>query len=193
MENESSSNGDPDDDDDEDDNDGGGGGPPGGGDSDGGGSSNESEGRMDDGEDMEENEEPFMTLREKLQGEFKNRLELRCDVSIGEILLNVLVFSRKHHITHTEKSDLMKMFQLTLGTGGKLPASRYLLDKYLFTKIHMWYNFFCFKCRKFLGSSASTSVRPKQLACPNKNCQEVNLLHDLSNASYFVTFDLKSH
>lgn len=147
---------------------------------------NEFEQSDDDGEEMREN---FTRLKRNLPS-YREKLHLNVEISIGEILINALTLVKKHNWSHLEKEHLMKFVNSVLNNGKLLPDSRFLLDQLFHSKDDMCYHFFCFHCFKYLGAVPSKDPRPNQLVCPH--CKNVNVLSDLSQASYFVTFHLPS-
>lgn len=52
--------------------------------------------------------------------------------------------------------------------------------------------FFCSGCSKSLGNVSPKHARPAQVVCPNENCKTLNVLSDLSQATFFVKFFLPS-
>lgn len=106
-------------------------------------------------------------------------------------MTNALTIVKKHNWNHTEKEDLMKFTNAILGKN-VVPSSRFLLDKYFYSKGGMTYHFFCAKCSCHLSDifAAEHSAQIQPLPCPNEKCLHINNVSELSKASYFVTFDL---
>lgn len=109
--------------------------------------------------------------------------------NVGEILTNVLTLVKKHNWNHTEKEDLVKFTNALLNTNA-VPSSRFLLDKYFYSKDGMKYHFFCSACTHVLLDVCAASHSQSQILCPNPACLKVNDISDLSKATYFVSFDL---
>lgn len=84
----------------------------------------------------------------------------------------------------------MKFANAILGGKNIVPSSRFLLDQYLYSKEGMHYHFFCSKCTHFLLDASAATFSIKEVNCPNIQCMTLNVLSDLSKATYFVTFDL---
>ncbi|KAE8737725.1 hypothetical protein FOCC_FOCC016808, partial [Frankliniella occidentalis] len=148
----------------------------------------------DQNENNENNEiaDPFRRLKSSLEGSFALERQLQVNISIGEILTNALVLCKKHNWGHLEKEHLMKFTQSILNCGKILPDSRFLLDQYFYSKEDMWYYFHCSGCYSSLVDLPSKQRRPDQIVCSNVKCNRVNILSDLSKATYFVTFYLPS-
>jgi hypothetical protein len=128
-------------------------------------------------------------LKSELQ-HFQQKKDLRVNISIGEIMINALTLVKKHNWSHLEKEHLMKFLCSILGN--TVPNSRYLLDQYFYSKEDMRYYFFCSECFMSLGDIPASSYRPGQIICPNQVCKTINVVSDLSQCTYFVTFHLPS-
>ncbi|KAK3917318.1 Halomucin [Frankliniella fusca] len=164
-------------------------------------SSDEGEGRDDENgahrEPNEDNEnfemcDPFKRLKSSVEDSFSIERQLQVNISIGEILINALALVKNHNWSHLEKEHLMKFAQSILKCGKILPDSRFLLDQYFYSKEDMQYFFFCSGCYKSLGAFPAKQTRPERIVCPIATCETVNILSDLSQATYFVTFYLPS-
>lgn len=117
-------------------------------------------------------------------------MNLTVNISVGEILTNALTLVKKHNWSHLEKEHLMKFTTSILTNGNVVPNSRFLLDEHFYSMADMWYYFFCSNCSKSLGDVSPKRPRPSQVIC--SICDTVNILSDLSQATFFVKFYLPS-
>lgn len=129
---------------------------------------------------------------QKLKSNMEKMINIEVTVTLGEVLTNFLRLARKHNISHLEKENIMKFINSILNCGDILPTSRYLLDEFFYSKKDMIYHFYCAKCTSLVGSIPACNPRPDFARCSDPECNEENILGDLSKASYFVTFDVPS-
>lgn len=146
-------------------------------------------------EDLHENDEEMESLEslsrlKRSLPNLKKKLNLSVNISVGEILINALTLVKKHNWSHTETENLLKFALSVLNSGKLFFTSRYLIDEHFYSKEDMTYFFYCWQCSKELGSVRAKNPRPSQVVCPS--CATVNMLSDLSQVSYFVTFHLPS-
>lgn len=146
--------------------------------------------RSEDEVDEDNPRIPYRKLKLELERSFKEPINITVTATMGEILTNALTLVKKHNWNHTEKEDLMKFANSILDGKSKLPNTRFLLDQYFFSKEGMHYHFFCSQCTHFLLDVSAANLSVTQVVCPNSKCMKLNLLTDLSKATYFVTYDL---
>lgn len=129
----------------------------------------------------------FGKLLHKIQHGFSDVITNPPLVSRAELLLMVLGLSIQHNQNHTQLLHTVTLINSVFGNS-ILPHSCYLLDQILNTDCGINYHFYCPECFYYFGKIDYLTVR--QVVCETPGCNTTSNIHDLTAASFFVTFDI---
>ncbi|XP_042897703.1 uncharacterized protein [Parasteatoda tepidariorum] len=118
---------------------------------------------------------------------FLEMIESKVKISKGELIVMILNFALRHHLSDVGVNDLLEMFNVILGN--KLPKTSSTLYNVIGTKSinSMNHHFFCHVCFKYV-STLSTDEKTVQ-------CHVCNVAVNTSNPqrnNSFISVDLKS-
>lgn len=135
----------------------------------------------------EQAQDPFKTLKDKLQGSLAAIIDTQPRLSVGEFLLNALTLVSHFKMNMSEFEGVMKLVN-TLFPKKVVPDTRYLLDKLFKSVAGTHYHFVCSNCLDYIGEFDNNVTTEVQ--CKNASCLTVNQISNLNESSFFVIFDL---
>ncbi|KAJ1529969.1 hypothetical protein ONE63_006697 [Megalurothrips usitatus] len=132
---------------------------------------------------------PHQRLVDLLQGSYSEQITIRVTATRGELLQMALSHRHQNRLTNKAFKDSVNLLNSAFASP-VIPDTVHLIDNLLYddSVLGIERHFFCDKCHNYFGLIDHTAAQNMQ--CPNVLCGKNNFVGNLTEARYFVLFDI---